>query len=160
MKKVLLTIGIAIAILFATNIESKAQSALLVQGGYSWSEGVAAVGYQYGGLSLMAGYMPAKMPGSGDMVSGVVINAKIAPQWDETGYYLSYAYNSVGYRSQVSYNGGSWTDNYVEGMHIISLGYKVGTYSGMYLAADVGYGFCSSGKGMSYGIVVGWAIGN
>lgn len=160
MKKLLLTIGIAIAILFATNIESKAQSALLVQGGYSWSEGVAAVGYQYGGLAAMVGYMPAKMPGSGETVSGVVFNVKLAPQWDGDGYYASYAYNSVGYRSQINYNSSGWTDDYVEGMHILSLGYKVGSYSGMYLAADIGYGWCGSGSGMSWGIVLGWAIGN
>ena len=50
--------------------------------------------------------MPAKMPGSGETVSGVVFNVKLAPQWDGDGYYASYAYNTVGYRSQISYNGG------------------------------------------------------
>lgn len=146
--------------MFAVNPETHSQSALLVQGGYSWSEGVAAVGYQYGGLSTTLGYMPAKMPGSGDLVSGLVWNIKWGPEWDKTGYYLSYAYNSVGYRSQMSYNGGSWTDNYVEGMNILSLGYKVGTYSGMYLAADLGYGWSNSASGASWGITLGYAIGN
>jgi len=104
--------------------------------------------------------MPAKMPGDGSSVSGVVWNIKLGPEWDESGYYLSYALNTVGYRSQMSYNGGSWQDNYVEAMNIFSLGYKVGTYSGMYLAADVGYGWSASGKGMSWGVVLGYAIGN
>lgn len=160
MKKIILTFIVAISIIFASNIEAKAQSALIVQGGYSWSEGVVAAGYQFGTLSTTIGYMPAKMPGSGDMVSGVVWNLKWGPEWDQSGYYLSYAYNSVGYRSQMSYNGGAWTDNYVEGMHIISIGYKIGSFNGFYLAADAGYGWCDSGSGPSYGIVAGWAFGN
>lgn len=144
--------------IFAFSALSHGQGAFLAQAGYSWSEGVVAGGYQYGTLSTTIGYMPAKMPGDGNMVSGVVWNVKWGPEWDESGYYLSYAYNSVGYRSQVSYNGGSWTDNYVEGMHIISLGYKVGDYS-WYLSADVGYGWSASGSGMSYGIVLGFPLG-
>lgn len=156
MKKSLLTFFAAIMILFAANIETKAQNALLVQGGYSWSEGVVAVGYQYGGLSSTLGFMPAKMPGSGDPVSGLVWNIKWGPEWDESGYYLSYAFNSVGYRSQMNYGSG-WTGNYVEGMNIISLGYKVGTYS-MYLAADVGYGWSASGSGTSWGFTVGFPL--
>jgi hypothetical protein len=160
MKKTLVSLLFAIGLLFAVNTETRAQNALLVQGGWSWSEGVAAVGYQFGTLSTSIGYMPAKMPGSGDWVSGVVWNVKWGPKWDESGYYASYAYNTVGYRSQNSYNGGSWTDNYVEGMHILSLGYKVGSWDGMYLAADVGYGWCGSGSGASYGVVLGWAFGN
>jgi hypothetical protein len=132
-------------------METHAQSALLVQGGYSWSEGVVAAGYQFGGLSTTLGYMPAKMPGDGSSVSGVVWNIKWGPEWDESGYYLSYAFNSVGYRSQMSYNGGTWTDGYVEGMNILSLGYKVGDYS-WYLSGDIGYGWSDSGSGMSWGI--------
>jgi hypothetical protein len=159
MKKLFSSIIVIFVLLFATNLETKAQGSILLQGGWSWSEGVVAAGVQFGGISLMGGYMPAKMPGDGGTVSGGVFNVKWGPEWDESGYYVSYAYNSVGYRSQVSYNGGSWTDNYVEGMHILSLGYKVGTYSGMYLAADVGYGWCGAGSGMSYGIVLGYAFG-
>jgi hypothetical protein len=144
-------------LLFAVNLETNAQNALLVQGGYSWSEGVVAVGYQYGGLSALIGYMPTKMPGDGSSVSGPVVNIKWGPQWDESGYYLSYAFNSVGYRSQVSYNGGSWTDGYVEGMNIISFGYKVGDWS-WYLAGDIGYGWSASGKGISWGVVIGFPL--
>jgi len=158
MKKLVVTLLMAIGLLFAVNSQTNAQGAVLLQAGYSWSEGVVAAGYQYGGLSTTLGYMPAKMPGSGDVVSGVVWNIKWGPEWDESGYYVSYAFNSVGYRSQMSYNGGAWTDNYVEGMNILSLGYKVGTYD-MYLAADVGYGWSASGSGMSWGITFGVPLG-
>jgi hypothetical protein len=57
----------------------------------------------------------------------------------------------------MSYNGGSWTNNYVEGMNILSLGYKAGGYS-MYLAADIGYGWSASGSGMSWGITLGFPL--
>ena len=154
MKRFLLGLVVVFAMLFATTTEAKAQSALNVQAGYSWSEGVISAGYQFGGLEAKLGYMFTKMPGDGSSVSGLVFTAILGPDWDESGYYFSYAYNSVGYRSQLSYNGGSWTDNYVEGMHILSVGYKVGTYS-LYLKADVGYGWSGSGSGMSYGIVLG-----
>jgi len=159
MKKTILGLVLAIGLLFAVNPETRAQSrAALVQVGYSWPEGVVAGGYQVNGFSALIGYMPAKMPGSGDIVSGVVFNLKWGPEWDESGYYVSYAYNSVGYRSQNSYNGGAWTDDYVEGMNILSIGYKVGDWS-WYLAADIGYGWSASGSGMSYGIVVGFPLG-
>ena len=53
--------------------------------------------------------------------------------------------------------GGGWTDDYVEGMNILSVGYKIGG-SFMYYKADIGYGWSASGKGMSYGVVVGFPI--
>lgn len=158
MKKLFISLVMALGLLFAVNTQANAQGAALFQAGYSWSEGVIAAGYQYGTLSTTIGYMPAKMPGSGDVVSGVVWNIKWGPEWDQSGYYISYAFNSVGYRSQMSYNGGAWTDNYVEGMNIISLGYKVGSYS-FYLAADVGYGWSGSGSGASWGITFGVPLG-
>jgi len=149
---------LAIGMLFAQTNETQAQSSLYAQLGWSWSEGIAAVGYSYSGLSTSLGLMVAPMPGSGDAVSGLVWNIKFAPKWYESGYYLGYSYNSVGYRSQVSYNGGSWGSDYVAGMHIVSLGYKVGTDT-WYLAADVGYGWAPSiASGMSYGIVIGFPL--
>lgn len=157
MKKLFVSIIMAIAMLFAFNTQTQAQSALLVQGGYSWSEGVVAVGYQFGTLSTTLGYMPAKMPGSGDPVSGLVWNIKWGPEWDESGYYISYALNSVGYRSEISYNGGAWGSDVVEAMNIVSLGYKVGDWS-WYLAADVGYGWSGSGSGMSWGVTLGFPL--
>jgi len=158
MKKLILTFFMAIALIFAINTETKAQSSsLYAQLGWSWSEGVGAVGYSYNGISTSIGFMPAPMPGSGDWVNGFVWNIKFAPKWYESGYYVGYSYNSVGYRSQVSYNGGSWTDNYVAGMHIVSVGYKVGTDT-WYLAGDCGYGWSPDGSGFSYGIVVGFPL--
>ena len=156
MKKFLSVILISMALLFAVNTQTQAQSSLYVQGGWSWSEGVAAVGYSFGSISSSLGLMVAPMPGSGDAVSGLVWNIKFAPEWDESGYYAGYSYNSVGYRSQIDYGSG-WTNDYVAGMHIVSLGYKVGT-DVWYLAADVGYGWSPDGSGVSYGVVLGFPL--
>lgn len=156
MKKLLLGLVVVFAMLFATTHEAKAQSSLYVQGGWSWSEGVAAVGYSYKNISTSLGLMAAKMPGSGDGVQGLVWNIKFAPTWDESGYYLGYSWNSIGYRSEVDYGSG-WTDGYVAGMHIVSIGYKVGTDT-FYLAADAGYGWSPDGSGASYGIVLGFPL--
>ena len=153
MKKLFLSILIAFTLMFAINTETQAQSALYVQGGWSWSEGALAVGYSFNKISTSIGWMPTKMPGDGSKVSGVVWNIKLAPEWWDSGYYIGYSWNSVGYRSQLDYGSG-WTDDVVAGMHIISIGYKVGAEK-VYLAGDVGYGFSPEGSGMSYGIVLG-----
>jgi hypothetical protein len=158
MKKTLVTLLMAIGLLFAVNSQTQAQNAFLVQGGFSWSEGVAAVGYQINGVSSTLGYMPAKMPGDGSSVSGVVWNIKAGPRYNKSGLYLSYALNTVGYRSQMSYNGGSWQDNYVEAMNILSAGYKIASLEGFYLSGDLGYGWSASGSGASWGLVLGVAI--
>jgi len=149
MKKIFLLLSL----IFALSIGTFAQSALNIQGGYSWSEGLVSAGYQYKTFEVKAGWMNAKMPGSGDNVNGMVATVIWGPEWDESGYYISYSFNSVGYRSQIDYGSG-WTNDYVTGMSILSIGYKVGT-DVMYLKADVGYGWCPDGKGMSYGIVIG-----
>jgi len=154
MKKIF----VLLTLMFALSISTFAQeSAFNLQAGYSWSEGAVSAGYQFGDFEVKGGWMPAKMPGSGDVVNGFVGTVIWGPAWDESGYYISYAFNSVGYRSQMSYNGGSWTDNYVEGMSILSLGYKAGS-DFMYVKADVGYGWSASASGMSYGVVVGFPI--
>jgi len=142
---------------FTTTSVTNAQSALNVQAGWSWSEGVVSAGYQYLGLEGKIGYMFAKMPGDGSSVNGPTFTLIWGPEWDESGYYVSYALNTVGYRSQISYNGGSYGSDYVEAMNILSIGYKVGDYS-WYLKADIGYGWSASGKGMSYGVVLGFPL--
>jgi len=158
MKKLLSAILISMALLFAVNMETQAQSSLYVQGGWSWSEGVGTVGFSYNNISTSIGYMPAPMPGSGEWVNGVVWNIKFAPKWYESGYYVGYSYNSVGYRYQESYNGGAWENDYVAGMHILSIGYKIGNEK-WYLAGDVGYGWAPSiASGMSYGVVLGFPL--
>lgn len=154
MKKFL----VLFTLIFALSISSFAQRAVNLQAGYSWSEGALGIGYQFKTFELKAGWMPTSMPGSGDFVSGFVGTIIMGPEWDESGYYLSYAFNSVGYRSEISYNGGAWGSDVVEGMNILSVGYKAGS-DFMYIKADIGYGWSGSGKGMSWGVVFGVPIG-
>jgi len=153
MKKLFLTLVMILSLLFVSNINTQAQSALNLQAGYSWSEGIISAGYQFKLLEIKGGWMFTKMPGDGSSINGPVVTVILGPEWDESGYYFSYTFNSVGYRSQMDYGSG-WTDGYVEGMNILSIGYKVGI-DVMYLKADIGYGWSASGKGMSYGVVVG-----
>ena len=80
MKRLLLTFLMAIALVFAINTETKAQSALNVQGGYSWSEGNIGAGYQYKTIEFKAGYMFTKMPGDGSSVSGPVFTFVWGPE--------------------------------------------------------------------------------
>jgi len=154
MKRLFLVAMLAIGMVFATSNQAQGQSALNLQAGYSWSEGVIAAGYQYSDFEAKLGYMFTSMPGDGSSVSGPTFTLIWGPKWYESGYYLSYTYNSVGYRAQYSTNGGSWGDNNIEGMNILSIGYKIGGEK-VYLKADVGYGWSDSANGMSYGIVVG-----
>ena len=153
MKKILTLI---IALFALVTISTAQESALNLQAGWSWSEGIISAGFQYKAFEVKAGWMNADMPGSGDRVNGVVATVIWGPEWDESGGYFSYAFNSIGYRSQMDYGGG-WTDDYVEGMNILSVGYKYGS-DFMYMKADIGYGWSASGNGMSYGVVVGFPI--
>lgn len=162
MKKVLFSLFMAIAMLFAVNTETKAQqkSALFVQGGYDWLDGVVAGGVQFGHWKFSAGYFPTKMPGSGDPVSGVTWAITWEDGlWNQSGYYASIGMNSAGYRSEVSVNGGSWGSDIVEPMWIAMLGYRYGSWSGMFLKAGAGYGWCDLGSSFTYGISLGWAFG-
>jgi len=145
--------------LYCLSTETNAQNnALCIQGGYSWTEGIVGVGYEFGYWGIHAGYMIANMPGDNSKVSGVAWNITWGSgNYAESGYYIGIGNNSVGYRSQVSYNGGSYEDNYVTPMWIASVGYKIGS-DFMYIKADVGYGWCPDGTGWAYGIMVGFPI--
>jgi len=157
MKKLFLSLAMVFAMIFATTIETQAQSSLYVQGGFSWSEGVVAVGYCGPGLSTSLGFMATQMPGDGSSVNGFVWNLKLSPKWYDSGTYLGYSYNSIGYRSQMNYGSG-WGDDVVAGMHIVSIGYKLGL-GVCYVAADIGYGWASGvASGMSWGVVLGIPI--
>ena len=161
MKKLFLVLAMALALLFSVNTETNAQSAFTVQAGYSWTGGVAAVGYNYGlpsekidlALDFKVGLMVTKMPGDGSSVVGPTFTANLGPKYYDYGWYLGASYNTVGYRRQMDYGYG-WTDDVVAGMTIISIGYKIGGEKG-YLKGDVGWGFSPEGSGPSFGIVLG-----
>lgn len=137
------------------------QAGIGVQGGYDWLEGNVALAGQIGNWGGTLGTYHTTMPGSGDGVTGACWSISWNDEiWDESGYYASIGMNSAGYREETSYNGGAWQSDVVEPMWIAMLGYKYMTYSGLYAKTAVGYGWCDFGSSFTYGISVGFMIGN
>ena len=156
MKKIL-TLLVAI-FTFVAFAQAQTQ-AITVQGGYSWTMGMAGIAYQYNFLEVGAGVMPSTMPGSGAAITS--FSAYLA--WTdykpyESGFYLSLGFASKGYRSQYSYNGGSWTDDFTAPLGIVNLGYKWRLWSGLNLKGEVGYGFCEYANVVTYGFTAGWTL--
>jgi len=161
MKKIVLSLAMVIALLFAINGETKAQVALNVQGGYSWLNGVVGVEVLPGHWGVSAGYFPAKMPGSGDPVTSISWAVSYYDGlWDESGYYASVGMASAGYRYQESWNGGAWGNNIVEPMWIGMIGYKYSSYSGWNMKAGGGYGWNSHTGAFTWEITLGKSFGN
>ena len=160
MKKLVLTFLMAIGLLFAINTETNAQSAIGVQGGYDWLEGNVALVGQTGHFGGTLGTFFAKMPGSGDPVTGLCWSVSYnTGMYYESGYYTSIGMNSVGYRAEYSYNGGAWTDDVVEPMWIWMLGYRYGS-DNLYLKGGAGYGWNEHAGSVTWGISLGWMFGN
>lgn len=154
MKKILFTL----IVLLTITISGFAQSALTVQGGYSWSNGLIGAEFQMGRLAVSAGYFPTKMPGSGESLSSFSGNFLLyGGDWDESSYYASIGVASAGYRSQNSYNGGAWTDDVVSPMTIVMVGYK-GAIGNLNSKIGFGYGWCDYGNSWTWELTLGWAI--
>lgn len=161
MKKVLLSIVMTLALLFATNINTNAQIAGNVQGGYSWLNGVVGAELLLGHIGVSTGYFPAKMPGSGESIASISWAVTYyGGLWDESGYYGSIGMASAGYRAQTSYNGGAYGSDVVAPMWIAMVGYKYGSYSGFNLKGGVGYGWCEYAGVFTWEITLGFAFGN
>ena len=149
---------VAISLIFATQ-QTNAQTAVFIQGGYDWLDGVAAVGVQTGYWKASVGYFPTKYVGSGDPIAGITWAISWeAARWYESGYYVSIGQNSVGYRSEMSYGGSSWTDKTVSPMWIAMIGYKAAV-DNIYFKAGVGYGWCSYANAFTYGLGLGYSFG-
>lgn len=156
MKKLILLLSV----LFTLTFTSKAQYGIGVQGGYDWLEGNIAAAGQFGNIGLTLGQFYTTMPGSGDEVTGFCWSVSLNDgNWDQSGYYLSIGQNSAGYRYELSVNGGSWDSDIIEPMWIGMLGYKVVTYSGIFIKLGVGYGWCDYASAFTYGISLGWMFG-
>jgi len=155
MKKLLLLITLILSI----SVLSYSQSmSLTAQGGYSWLNGVVGVEYQVGKIALSGGWFPAKMPGSKEIVSsfsGAV--TFYGGNWNRSSYYISGGVASAGYREEVSYNGGAWTDRIVAPMYIVMLGYK-GSVGNTNAKLGFGYGWCDYGSAFTWELTIGWVL--
>lgn len=107
------------------------------------------------------GWMPTSMPGSGDAVTSIswFVTYQDAVFQESSGYYVSIGSASAGYRYEVSYNGGSWTDDVVANMWIGMIGYKYNWYSGLNMKAGLGYGWCEYAGVFTWEVSVGWQFG-
>jgi len=155
MKKIL-TLLIAI---FAFTILSFAQkSSITVQTGYSHSTGLLGAEYQFGKVSVAAGWIPLRMPESHKFVSS--FSAAITAyncNWNESGWYASGAFASKAYLSEIDVNG-VWVEE-VSPMTILSLGYKQHLGSGLSLKGGVGYGWCKYAALPRLEATVRWTFG-
>lgn len=152
---------------FAVATLSYAQSDFSLWGGYSWVNGVVGAEYQYNKFGVSAGYYPAKMPGSGDRVSSFSAAFTFYGKDNEyldnhsgalgACYYATIGFASAGYRSQVSYNGGSWTDDVVSPMTIAMVGVK--SYASKWqFKLGCGMGWCEYATAFTWEIGFGYAL--
>lgn len=155
MKKLL----VLITFILAFSVFAHSQSmGFTVQGGYSWLNGLVGAEYQVGSIALSGGWFPTKMPGSDERISSFSGALTFyGGKWTRSSYYISGGVASAGYRSEVSYNGGAWTDRVVEPMYIVMLGYK-GTFENVHCKFGLGYGWCDYAGVATWELTLGWTL--
>jgi len=137
--------------------QSQAQDgAVYVNGGYSWSKGVIGAEWKSGHWGLALGYMPTKMPMSGNPVASVSAAVSIysIPQGDIDmfGWYGTLAAASAGYRMENSYG-----QSQVETMTILTGGLMM-DIDLFYFSFGAGYGFYAGGSTPTLEVTLGIKI--
>ena len=156
MKKLLL-VAIMSVVMISISITTKAQTPMSfsVHGGYSWSIGVLGAEAQFGNIGLAGGWMPSKMPMSGERIhsySGAVTYYTAKASEEGTSYYISGAYASQGFRYE-----DSWGGAYTSPMTIITGGVKY-QYGGVWSRVGVGYGWCDEAGAFAFEINLGFVL--
>jgi len=144
MKKILLTLVLAFSMLFAFTSETKAQGALTINAGYSWTNGMIGVEAQGPHWALGAGYLSAKWPLTGDPISSISghITWYDSP-YNYSGYYATFAYIGNGYRYEDSYG-----SRYSSAMTGLIIGYKI-SFGDFGIKGGLGWGFILDGNTMN-----------
>lgn len=125
------------------------------QGGYSWSFGVVGAEAQFGNISVAGGWMPTKMPMSGERIhsySGAVTYYTLKADEEGLSYYLSGAVASQGFRYEDSWGGESTSP-----MTIVTVGSKYQT-GGVWSRVGFGYGWCEYGNAWTFEINIGFVL--
>lgn len=75
MKKGLVTIFMSLTLLIMSTTVNAQQTpfAFNVQGGYSWLNGVLGAEAQFGKLGVSGGWMPCRMPMSGEWINYIAV---------------------------------------------------------------------------------------
>lgn len=128
-----------LAMIVATETETKAQMTLNVNTGYSWVTGVVGAEVQYKYVALGCGYFPAKYPMSEEPISSLSGHLTLYNHLYGTScYYLTVGIASAGYRYENSYGA-----QRSQPVTIVILGYRL-VIDNIDLKVGCGYGFISN----------------
>lgn len=147
--------------MFLLNIAAKSQTNLSVWGGYSWINGIIGVEAQYGHFGIGAGYLPTKIPNTGDHEPswcGSVTyytksnNKKFSPALS-TSFYGSIGVSSAAYRNY---------DIILDKEEVIVMTYGVLGIkldkSRFSLKSGVGYGWCKEDNTITFEIGIQYRL--
>jgi len=157
MKKRLLMICLTIALLLPLNLRAQTATTFSIHGGYSWLNGVVGAELQVGKFGISGGWMPAKMPMSGESISSYGFAVTLySANAGETGYsmYLSGGGASQGYRYE-----DTWGGEATAPVAIIMVGSKYDS-GGVYSKVGIGYGWCSDPEvgAFAFEILLGFTL--
>lgn len=155
MKKFFLTIFVSVALLLSSlTVNAQSSWALSGQGGYSWINGVVGGDLQIGNFGISGGWMPTKMPLSGNKISSIGFALSLySAKYNEAGYYVSLGSASQGYRYELSSSSGYHSES-TSPMTIVMAGYKGGT-DDLYFKLGGGYGWCDQGNAWTFEATLG-----
>jgi hypothetical protein len=160
MKKILLMMFLTVVLLLPSKLNAQqTPMAFNLQGGYSWINGVLGAEAQFGKIGVSGGWMPCKMPISGDKISsyGGAITYYTLPAGQEGySYYISAGIASSGYRYELASNYG-YSDEAVLPMTIIMVGYKYDS-GGINCKLGTGYGWCEEAGAWTFEITLGFTL--
>ena len=156
MKKLSLIAVVSMLMIFtSTTLNAQTPMSFSAHGGYSWSIGVLGAEAQFGNIGFAGGWMPTKMPMSGERIhsySGAVTYYTAKASEEGTSYYISGAYASQGFRYE-----DSWGGAYTSPMTIITGGVKY-QYGGVWSRVGVGYGWCDEDGAFAFELNLGFVL--
>jgi len=157
MKKLFTIICLVITFMLLSpnaNAQEKPFS-LSASGGYSWLTGVVGGEAQFGNWGLGGGWMPVKMPMSGEKINsiGLGVTYYTLPAGQEgTSLYASLGFASQGYQYQ-----DSWGGEETLPVTIVMVGTKYDT-GGVWLKGGLGYGWCEALGAFTFEITLGLTL--
>lgn len=143
MKNILTILTLFVLFFYSSDLNAQQQKYTVdIHGGYSWLDGVVGVDFQLSHIGFSVGWMPTKMPLTGQKINSIGVSAtyySAAP--DDFGWYASIGSASAGYRSE--YSGYYGNGNDVLPMTIVMIGLKSGGPVS-YFKLGGGYGWASN----------------
>lgn len=155
MKKFLLLVCLTVGLILPSNLSAQTPMSFSVHGGYSWLTGVVGAEAQFGNIGLAGGWMPTKMPMSGERIhsySGAISYYTLKAGEEGSSFYVTLAEASQGYRYEDSWGGESTSP-----ITIVAVGTKYDT-GGVWSKIGVGYGWCDMGSAWTFEISLGFVL--